>query len=52
MMTRLLPSSARRQTWTLHREWIAALLEKYYDPMYDYQLSSREGKLFRGTASR
>ena len=33
-----------------HREWIGALLETYYDPMYDYQLSRREGKqLFTGT---
>ena len=33
-----------------HREWIAALLETYYDPMYDYQLSRREGKqLFTGS---
>lgn len=33
-----------------HREWISALLETYYDPMYDYQLSRREGQqLFTGT---
>ena len=33
-----------------HREWIAFLLEKYYDPMYDYQLSNREGRrLFAGS---
>ena len=32
-----------------HREWIAVLLEKYYDPMYEYQLSKRDGgKLFCG----
>ena len=32
-----------------HRHWIAVLLEKYYDPMYEYQLSKRAGKqLFRG----
>lgn len=30
---------------SLHREWIAFLLEKYYDPMYDYQLEQREGSL-------
>ncbi|MEZ5570718.1 MAG: tRNA 2-selenouridine(34) synthase MnmH [Halioglobus sp.] len=28
-----------------HRQWIAVLLRKYYDPMYDYQLSKRDGKL-------
>lgn len=33
----------------LHREWIAVLLEKYYDPMYEYQLAQRSGEeLFRG----
>jgi tRNA 2-selenouridine synthase len=32
-----------------HREWIAALLTDYYDPMYDYMLSKRGGTvLFRG----
>ena len=32
-----------------HREWIAALLEQYYDPMYEYQLQQRAGRvLFRG----
>lgn len=32
-----------------HREWIAFLLEKYYDPMYEYQLEQRQGAvLFRG----
>ena len=33
-----------------HREWIGALLETYYDPMYEYQLSQRSGRqLFRGS---
>lgn len=33
----------------LHREWIRVLLDDYYDPMYEYQLSQREGaELFRG----
>ena len=32
-----------------HRHWIAVLLEKYYDPMYEYQLSKRAGQqLFSG----
>ena len=32
-----------------HRQWIALLLEKYYDPMYEYQLSKRAGEqLFQG----
>ncbi|AQA17448.1 tRNA 2-selenouridine(34) synthase MnmH [Halioglobus japonicus] len=33
-----------------HREWIGFLLEKYYDPMYEYQLEQREGEvLFSGS---
>lgn len=33
----------------LHREWVTILLAQYYDPMYDYQLSRRDGAvLFRG----
>jgi tRNA 2-selenouridine synthase len=33
-----------------HREWIAYLLERYYDPMYEYQLTQREGaRLFQGS---
>ena len=29
----------------LHRDWISALLLEYYDPMYDYQMSHREGEV-------
>ena len=33
-----------------HREWVAFLLEKYYDPMYEYQLQQRQGRvLYRGS---
>jgi tRNA 2-selenouridine synthase len=32
-----------------HRDWIRILLQDYYDPMYDYQLSGkRERVVFRG----
>jgi tRNA 2-selenouridine synthase len=32
-----------------HRDWIAQLLEKYYDPMYEYQFAKRSGEqLYRG----
>ena len=30
---------------SLHRRWIELLLVKYYDPMYDYQFSKREGEI-------
>jgi tRNA 2-selenouridine synthase len=37
------------QTTEGYRPFIRLLLEKYYDPMYDYQLSQRTSKvLFRG----
>ena len=28
-----------------HEGWIQPLLEDYYDPMYDYQLSNKQGKI-------
>lgn len=28
-----------------HHAWIRLLLENYYDPMYDYQLSRKQGKI-------
>jgi tRNA 2-selenouridine synthase len=28
-----------------HNAWIQALLQDYYDPMYDYQLSQKEGRI-------
>lgn len=37
---------------SLHRIWIARLLEDYYDPMYDYQMTLRGSEtstLFRGS---
>jgi len=34
-----------------HKEWIALLLERYYDPMYDYQLRNKQDRIiFGGTA--
>ncbi|MBE9539405.1 MAG: tRNA 2-selenouridine(34) synthase MnmH [Proteobacteria bacterium] len=50
-----LMTAAFEQQWrdgdlSLHREWVAALLDQYYDAMYDYQLSKRSGReLFRGS---
>src|SRR5690606_7481482 len=36
----------------LHRGWIALLLQDYYDPMYDFQMSEKQGRiLFRGNAA-
>ena len=33
-----------------HRDWIAALLQYYYDPMYAYQRESRAGRTaFQGS---
>ena len=34
----------------LHEDWIRTLLGDYYDPMYDYMLSHREGEIiFEGS---
>ncbi|MEP6389805.1 MAG: tRNA 2-selenouridine(34) synthase MnmH [Halioglobus sp.] len=35
----------------IHRQWIGQLLADYYDPMYEYQLQQRQGKL-RSSGSR
>jgi tRNA 2-selenouridine synthase len=50
MMTRAFEDQWQRGDVAGHCEWIAALLEQYYDPMYEYQLSQRSGRrLFGGT---
>ncbi len=34
---------------SLHRQWISDMLTRYYDPLYDYQLSQKENTVvFRG----
>ena len=34
-----------------HKTWIRALLEEYYDPMYDYQIEKKKERIiFRGNA--
>jgi len=34
-----------------HRRWIRELLERYYDPMYDYQIERKQDRIvFRGNA--
>jgi tRNA 2-selenouridine synthase len=35
---------------SLHRLWVAAMLEQYYDPMYEYHMAKRKDQvvLFRG----
>jgi tRNA 2-selenouridine synthase len=34
---------------SLHRPWVAAVLEQYYDPMYEYHMAKRNDQvLFRG----
>jgi tRNA 2-selenouridine synthase len=37
---------------TEHRIWIGELLERYYDPMYDYQIERKQERIvFRGDAA-
>ena len=49
LMARAFAEQHRSGDISGHREWIAFLLAKYYDPMYEYQLEQRRGAvLFRG----
>lgn len=49
MMQSALATQAGNGNTEEHREWISALLEHYYDPMYRYQLSRRLDRvIFRG----
>lgn len=42
-------SAQLRGDATLHKRWIERLLSEYYDPMYDYQLGKKEGRvIFKG----
>jgi len=44
-----LQTQLQRNTTEQHLEWISLLLEKYYDPMYQYQLEKKaERIIFRG----
>lgn len=43
---------AQETAMALHRDWIAALLREYYDPMYDFQMRhKRERIVFKGNAT-
>ncbi|MGE4262707.1 tRNA 2-selenouridine(34) synthase MnmH [Shewanella sp.] len=49
LMTQALQEQQQRNNTALHLEWIALLLTRYYDPMYEYQLQQKaERILFRG----
>ncbi len=49
LMQQALDAQRARGDVELHRGWIRTLLERYYDPMYDYQLTQKRGEiLFRG----
>ncbi|MDF0749257.1 tRNA 2-selenouridine(34) synthase MnmH [Marinobacter sp. 71-i] len=45
MMEDALALQHRTGEVSAHHEWIRALLENYYDPMYDYQLGQKEGRI-------
>ena len=50
LIERAFAEQAARGDNSAHRDWIRLLLTDYYDPMYEYQMSRREGRrLFRGT---
>ncbi|MDK9556299.1 tRNA 2-selenouridine(34) synthase MnmH [Marinobacter sp. M216] len=45
LMEAALERQERQQDLSGHDAWIQALLEDYYDPMYDYQLGQKEGRI-------
>ncbi|QUN06056.1 tRNA 2-selenouridine(34) synthase MnmH [Shewanella yunxiaonensis] len=49
LIERALQEQQQRNNTELHLEWIALLLGKYYDPMYEYQLQKKADRIvFRG----
>ena len=51
-LRRLMSEAFRSNDEEQHREWIALLLQQYYDVMYDYQLSQKEVRIvFSGRPS-
>ncbi|MEQ8313922.1 MAG: tRNA 2-selenouridine(34) synthase MnmH [Gammaproteobacteria bacterium] len=49
LLTQALDSQFRGEGIDDHRLWIEALLKRYYDPMYDYQLEKKSHRIvFRG----
>ena len=49
IMQKALACKNEEEAHGLHRKWIRNLLETYYDPMYEYQLSKKMHRLiFRG----
>jgi len=45
IMQAALDAQARHNDLDGHREWIQQLLQTYYDPMYDYQLAQKAGRI-------
>jgi tRNA 2-selenouridine synthase len=45
LMAEAFAAQCRSGDPALHRRWIAALLQQYYDPMYEYQLRQRAGEV-------
>lgn len=45
LMESALETQAHQGVLSGHDAWIEALLTDYYDPMYDYQLSQKEGRI-------
>lgn len=45
MMENALDIQHRSGDATAHHEWIQTLLRDYYDPMYDYQLNQKKGRV-------
>tara|TARA_B110000503_G_C7131019_1_gene406806 strand:- start:607 stop:1734 length:1128 start_codon:yes stop_codon:yes gene_type:complete len=52
LLQKALSLQSNEDNLTDHKAWITYLLTHYYDPMYDYQLSLKQGRVvMQGTAS-
>ena len=52
MLVAALKRQEQHADLALHQRWIEALLRRYYDPMYDYQLAKKASRVvYRGTRS-
>jgi tRNA 2-selenouridine synthase len=53
LIDRAIKAQRKNENLDYHRDWIGFLLQKYYDPMYAYQLSKKnERVIFRGDTAQ
>jgi tRNA 2-selenouridine synthase len=53
LLTEALDKQSRTDNYDAHKDWIRFLLNRYYDPMYDYQLALKSDRVvIRGTSAQ